>query len=91
MYGAGRIGYAAELNVASALVLNKFQNKSYFYGIAGLENYGLLNDPSLSAPVTPAATGSGGSVTWQLKTGKLYMTTSQAVSISSWSLRPKAS
>ncbi len=28
MYGAGRIGYAAELNVASALVLNKFQNKS---------------------------------------------------------------
>lgn len=52
LYGAGRIGYAAELNVASALVLNKFQNKSYFYGIAGLENHGLLNDPSLSAPVT---------------------------------------
>lgn len=70
MYGAGRIGYAAELNVASALVLNKFQNKSYFYGIAGLENYGLLNDPSLSAPVTPAATGSGGGVTWATKDGQ---------------------
>ncbi|EOX7982176.1 DUF2184 domain-containing protein, partial [Escherichia coli] len=50
MYGAARIGWAAELNVASALTLNKFQNKSYFYGIAGLTNYGLLNDPSLSAP-----------------------------------------
>ncbi|STD85207.1 Uncharacterised protein [Escherichia coli] len=42
MYGAARIGWAAELNVASALTLNKFQNKSYFYGIAGLTNYGLL-------------------------------------------------
>lgn len=51
MYGAARIGWAAELNVASALTLNKFQNKSYFYGIAGLANYGLLNDPSLSAPI----------------------------------------
>ncbi|ECQ0950364.1 DUF2184 domain-containing protein, partial [Salmonella enterica subsp. enterica] len=39
MYGAARIGWAAELNVASALTLNKFQNKSYFYGIAGLANY----------------------------------------------------
>lgn len=71
MYGAARIGYAAELNVASALVLNKFQNKSYFYGIAGLENYGLLNDPSLSAPITPAASGTGSAVKWSSKTGDL--------------------
>lgn len=70
MYGAARIGYAAELNVASALVLNKFQNKSYFYGIDGLENYGLLNDPSLSAPVTPGATGTGGAITWASKDGQ---------------------
>lgn len=53
MYGAARIGWAAELNVSSALALNKFQNKSYFFGIEGLQNYGLLNDPSLSAPITP--------------------------------------
>ncbi|NYA42966.1 DUF2184 domain-containing protein [Serratia fonticola] len=70
MYGAGRIGYAAELNVASALTLNKFQNKSYFFGIDGLINYGALNDPSLSAPVTPAATGAGGSVKWADKDGQ---------------------
>ncbi len=66
-YGAARIGYAAELNTASALTLNKFQNKSYFYGIAGLENYGLLNDPSLSPPITPDATGTGGSLLWDDK------------------------
>lgn len=70
MYGAARIGYAAELNVASALVLNKFQNKSYFYGIAGLQNYGLLNDPSLPAPITPNATGTGSGVTWSTKDGQ---------------------
>lgn len=70
MYGAARIGYAAELNVASALVLNKFQNKSYFFGIDGLMNYGLLNDPSLTALITPNATGTGGAVTWATKDGQ---------------------
>ncbi|MEM5524289.1 DUF2184 domain-containing protein [Enterobacter hormaechei] len=70
MYGAARIGYAAELNVASALVLNKFQNKSYFFGIDGLMNYGLLNDPSLAASITPNATGTGGAVTWASKDGQ---------------------
>lgn len=70
MYGAARIGWAAELNVASALVLNKFQNKSYFFGIEGLENYGLLNDPSLSAAITPAATGKDSSLKWDDKDGQ---------------------
>lgn len=70
MYGAARIGYAAELNVASALVLNKFQNKSYFYGIAGLQNYGLLNDPSLPASITPGATGTGSGIAWSTKDGQ---------------------
>ncbi|MDJ6358076.1 DUF2184 domain-containing protein [Salmonella enterica] len=70
MYGAARIGYAAELNVASALVLNKFQNKSYFFGIDGLMNYGLLNDPSLTVSITPNATGTGGAVTWASKDGQ---------------------
>ncbi len=68
MYGAARIGWAAELNVASALTLNKFQNKSYFYGIAGLTNYGLLNDPSLSAPITPDTVD--GKLKWDDKDGQ---------------------
>lgn len=48
-----KIDWANRLNIASVLTLNKFQNKTYFFGVAGLENYGLLNDPSLSAPITP--------------------------------------
>lgn len=50
--GLGKIDYAAELNVSSALTLNKFMNRSMFFGISGLQNYGQLNDPNLSTPVT---------------------------------------
>ena len=48
-----KLDYAARMNQASANVLNKFQNDTYFYGVAGLQNYGLLNDPALSAAITP--------------------------------------
>jgi hypothetical protein len=59
----GRIDYANRLNIASVLTLNKYQNKSYFYGVAGLQNYGLLNDPSLPASISPGAKAAGG-YTW---------------------------
>lgn len=49
--GLAGIDLASRKNVASALVLNKFQNRSYFFGIAGLQNYGLLNDPNLLPPI----------------------------------------
>lgn len=47
--GAAKLDWVARKQIAAALVLNKFQNKSYFFGVSGLANYGLLNDPSLSA------------------------------------------
>jgi hypothetical protein len=58
--GLARVDWANRLNVASVLTLNKFQNKSYFFGVAGLLNYGLLNDPSLSAPISPITKAAGG-------------------------------
>jgi hypothetical protein len=64
--GEAKINYAANLNVASTLILDKFLNNSYFYGINGLMNYGILNDPSLPASISPT-TGAGGN-TWALKT-----------------------
>lgn len=54
-FALSRIDYVSKINEASILALNKFQNKTYFFGVAGLQNYGLLNDPSLSAPITPTA------------------------------------
>ncbi len=58
--GLARIDWANQLNIASILTLNKFQNKSYFYGVSGLQNYGILNDPALAAPITPTTKVVGG-------------------------------
>jgi len=55
-----KIDWASRVNIASVLTLNKFQNRSYFFGVAGLQNYGLLNDPSLPASITPAIKSAGG-------------------------------
>lgn len=65
--GLARIDWANRQNIASALTLNKFQNKSYFYGISGLQNYGLLNSPSLSAAIVPTTKIAGGT-TWAVAT-----------------------
>lgn len=61
--GLARIQWAGELQKAAVAVLNKYQNYYYFFGVQGLENYGLLNDPNLSASLTPAPKAAGG-VTW---------------------------
>lgn len=62
-WGLASINYKAQLDMSAALVMGKFQNRSYFYGISGLQNYGLLNDPSIPAAITPA-TKTGGGTTW---------------------------
>lgn len=51
MMGNARVNYASEMNEASILVLNKYQNLTYFNGVSGLMNYGLLNDPALPAAI----------------------------------------
>lgn len=69
MYGLAKIDEAANLNIASTLAIEKFRNKSYFSGISGLQNYGILNDPNLSTPIAPAATGTGSGTLWATKDG----------------------
>lgn len=61
--GLAKIDMAARKNIASALIMNKFQNKTYFFGVQGLTCYGLLNDPSLPAAITPM-TKTGGGNAW---------------------------
>lgn len=63
MAGLGRVNWVSELESAAALGLTKFANLSYFFGVAGLQNYGLLNDPGLGAPLSPAPKAAGGT-TW---------------------------
>lgn len=58
--GLARINLVSEMDIAAAMVLNKFANLCYFFGVQGLQNYGLLNDPGLSAPITPGTKANGG-------------------------------
>ena len=54
--GEAKIDYVARVNEASVNALNRFQNKTYLFGVKGLQNYGVLNDPSLPATTTAAKT-----------------------------------
>lgn len=51
--GLAGLDWASQQQQANALTLNKYQNETYFFGVANLQNYGLLNDPSLPASITP--------------------------------------
>lgn len=48
-----RLQLAADKQRAAATVIDIASNKFALYGVAGLEIYGLLNDPNLPASVTP--------------------------------------
>lgn len=50
--GLAKIDWAAKQMESNALILAKALNLQYFFGQSGLVNYGLLNDPSLPAPLT---------------------------------------
>lgn len=58
--GLGKINWVSELDKSAATQMNKFENFVYFFGVSGLENYGLLNDPGLGAALTPATKAAGG-------------------------------
>lgn len=56
--GLAKINWVSEIDRAAATVLNKFSNLTYFFGVSGLQNYGLLNDPNLSAAIAPSTKAS---------------------------------
>ena len=58
--GLAKINYVSELNISAADLLNRFQNYSYAFGVGGLQNYGIINNPYLSAYLTPATKAAGG-------------------------------
>lgn len=66
-YARARINWISEKQRARMRALNTFANFAYFYGIAQLANYGLLNDPNLPAPISPQPKAYGGT-TWLVGT-----------------------
>lgn len=74
--GAAKINWVTEIDKSAATALNKFLNLSYFYGIAGLQNYGILNDPNLSAFLTPSTKAAGGTA-WVTASGQINATANE--------------
>lgn len=61
--GLAKVSYVSELQTAAADLLNRYQNLTYAFGVSGLQNYGYINNPFLSAALTPATKANGGT-TW---------------------------
>lgn len=73
--GLAKINWVSEQNQAAALALNKFANLGYFFGIQSLQNYGLINDPNLTAYLTPSTKANGGNQ-W-VKNGQINATANE--------------
>jgi hypothetical protein len=76
--GLARVNWVSEIDRAAALTVAKFLNMSYLFGIAGLQNFGLANDPNLSPALTPGTKAAGG-VAWILN-GHLNATANEIYS-----------
>lgn len=61
-FGLTKLNLVAQLDISAAFVMNKFQNASYAFGINGLLNYGVLNDPNLISPIGPTPKLAGGTM-----------------------------
>lgn len=79
MAGLAKIDLAAEKNLACAINFQKFLNKTYFFGVSGLDNFGWLNDPSLPASITPADKAGNSDNTWIGATGVEIFTDIQSL------------
>ena len=56
-------------------------NKTYFFGVGGLQNWGLLTDPSLSAAISPAHRGADALVPFELSSGLLMVAVLGAMAV----------
>lgn len=65
-----RLQLAADKQRAAATVIDIASNKFALYGVAGLEIYGLLNDPNLPAAVTPLPSADSKKTLWAEKSTK---------------------
>lgn len=74
--GLARINWVSEIDKAAALTLNTYANYTYFFGVSGIQNYGLLNDPNLSASLTPGTKAAGGT-TWITAGGVINATANE--------------
>lgn len=73
MMGLAKVDLAAAKNNASIEVLRRYENKTYLFGVSGLQNYGMLNDPALYPDLTPTTKTAGGT-SWITPAGAINAT-----------------
>jgi len=71
-WGLAAIDQNAMLDRSVAVTFGQMQNRTYFYGVAGLQNYGMLNDPSLITPITPGTKVAGGTAWVNATADEIY-------------------
>lgn len=67
-----RLQLAADKQRAAATVIDIASNKFALYGVAGLEIYGLLNDPNLPADVSPLPNAASKTLWAEKSTKEIY-------------------
>lgn len=65
--GEARIQLAASKQAAAADIIGQYYNRYNFFGVAGKEIYGVLNEPN-HMPAVPPKTATGGAIEWVDKT-----------------------
>ena len=68
MAAEAKLNWVSENQVSAASTLDKFMDLTYHFGVAGLQNEGLLNAAGLPAALTPSTKANGGTV-WMSSTG----------------------
>lgn len=64
--GLAKINWVAEIDKSANLIMAKFLNLTYFFGVSILQNYGLTNDPNLTGALTPGTKAAGNGNVWLL-------------------------
>lgn len=73
MTAAARMQLAADKQAAAAYVIDVDSNLFYLFGVAGMEIYGILNQPGLTPDIAPLPSGTGASPLWVNKgTRQIY-------------------
>jgi hypothetical protein len=62
--GAAKLELVSEKQQSAAKTLDKFLDLTYHFGVSGLLNYGITNDPSLPANLLPTLKAAGNANKW---------------------------
>jgi hypothetical protein len=74
--GLAKINYVSEIDRSGAIQLNKFANYCYAFGVTGIQNYGLINNPYLTASLTPGPKAAGGTA-WTNSSNQVVATANE--------------